>query len=76
MLERVEKYQITEEIGHGGMATVYRARDTRLERDVALKVMHPHLQGAREARQRFARLISPRRLAQAFEITGEKTTVV
>jgi len=37
------------------MATVYRARDTRLERPVALKVMHPHLQGAREARQRFAR---------------------
>jgi len=55
MLERVEKYEIVEEIGHGGMATVYRARDTRLERDVALKVMHPHLQGAREARQRFAR---------------------
>ncbi|MGB0680586.1 MAG: serine/threonine-protein kinase, partial [Polyangiales bacterium] len=37
------------------MATVYRARDHRLERDVALKVMHPHLRGAREARQRFAR---------------------
>jgi serine/threonine-protein kinase len=55
MLEQVEKYEITEEIGHGGMATVYRARDTRLERAVALKVMHPHLQGAREARQRFAR---------------------
>jgi outer membrane protein OmpA-like peptidoglycan-associated protein len=34
---------------------VYRARDTRLHRLVALKVMHPHLQGAREARQRFAR---------------------
>ncbi|MDD9933331.1 MAG: protein kinase [Myxococcales bacterium] len=55
MLETVEKYEITEEIGHGGMATVYKAQDTRLERPVALKVMHPHLQGAREARQRFAR---------------------
>src|SRR5204863_395454 len=43
------------EIGHGGMATVYRARDTRLDRLVALKVMHPHLQGTDEARQRFAR---------------------
>jgi serine/threonine-protein kinase len=55
MLERVEKYEIIGEIGHGGMATVYRARDTRLDRLVALKVMHPHLQGAKEARQRFAR---------------------
>ena len=55
MLKQVEKYAIVDEIGHGGMATVYRARDTRLDRLVALKVMHPHLQGAKEARQRFAR---------------------
>jgi hypothetical protein len=55
MLKRVEKYEIVDEIGHGGMATVYRARDSRLDRLVALKVMHPHLQGAKEARQRFAR---------------------
>ena len=55
MLKRLEKYEIVDEIGHGGMATVYRARDTRLDRRVALKVMHPHLQGAKEARQRFAR---------------------
>ena len=52
---RVGKYEIIGEIGHGGMATVYRARDTRLDRLVALKVMHPHLQGAKEARARFAR---------------------
>jgi hypothetical protein len=52
---RVSKYEIVGEIGHGGMATVYRARDTRLDRFVALKVMHPHLQGAKEARARFAR---------------------
>jgi len=52
---RVGKYEIVDEIGHGGMATVYRARDTRLNRLVALKVMHPHLQGAKEARARFAR---------------------
>jgi hypothetical protein len=52
---RVAKYEIVDEIGHGGMATVYRARDTRLDRLVALKVMHPHLQGAKEARVRFAR---------------------
>ena len=52
---RVGKYEIIDEIGHGGMATVYRARDTRLDLMVALKVMHPHLQGAKEARARFAR---------------------
>ena len=37
------------------MATVYRARDTVLDRDVALKVLHPHLRGAPEARARFQR---------------------
>jgi serine/threonine-protein kinase len=55
MLSRVGKYEIVGEIGHGGMATVYEARDVRLDRLVALKVMHPHLQGAKEARARFAR---------------------
>ena len=55
MLSRLGKYEIIGEIGHGGMATVYRARDTKLNRLVALKVMHPHLQGAKEARARFAR---------------------
>src|SRR5689334_24441226 len=37
------------------MATVYRARDSRLDRWVAVKVMHPHLRGTEQARARFAR---------------------
>src|SRR5689334_2826992 len=37
------------------MATVYRARDARLDRWVAVKVMHPHLRGTEQARTRFAR---------------------
>ncbi|WP_297081272.1 Stk1 family PASTA domain-containing Ser/Thr kinase [uncultured Demequina sp.] len=37
------RYEVRERIAAGGMATVYVAHDQRLERDVALKVMHPHL---------------------------------
>ena len=55
MLRKLGKYEILDEIGHGGMATVYRANDTRLDRLVAVKVMHPHLRAAPEARVRFAR---------------------
>jgi beta-lactam-binding protein with PASTA domain len=36
-----ERYHVDEQIARGGMATVYRATDTRLDRTIALKVMHP-----------------------------------
>jgi eukaryotic-like serine/threonine-protein kinase len=55
VLPRIDRYELTNEIGHGGMATVYRARDTRLDRWVAVKVMHPHLRGTEQARARFSR---------------------
>jgi serine/threonine-protein kinase len=38
-----DRYTLHEEIGRGGMATVYRATDTTLGRQVAVKVVHPHL---------------------------------
>ncbi len=55
MLRKLGKYELLEEIGHGGMATVYRARDVNLDREVAVKVMHPHLRKTPEARVRFTR---------------------
>jgi tRNA A-37 threonylcarbamoyl transferase component Bud32 len=52
-LPELAKYEALEEIGHGGMATVYRARDKRLGREVALKVIHPHLRNSLEVASRF-----------------------
>ncbi|GAB4208028.1 MAG: hypothetical protein OHK0013_26120 [Sandaracinaceae bacterium] len=77
MIRTLEKYELLEEIGHGGMATVFRARDTKLDRLVALKLMHPHLRGAKEARARFrreaqsvARLRHPR-ILEIYDYSGE-----
>jgi serine/threonine protein kinase len=46
-------YEITAQIGAGGMGEVYRARDTRLERDVALKILRPDLTADDARRRRF-----------------------
>ncbi|QQR90477.1 MAG: serine/threonine protein kinase [Myxococcales bacterium] len=55
MLKQIGRYELLEEIASGGMATVFRGRDITLDRLVAVKVMHPHLRGAEQARERFAR---------------------
>ncbi len=49
------KYRIEQLIGRGGMGAVYRARDMRLNRLVALKVVRAELLGDSEARRRFRR---------------------
>jgi len=51
----VEKYEVIQKIGEGGMATVYRGRHVTLGREVAIKVLHPHLSASERNRQRFAR---------------------
>jgi serine/threonine protein kinase len=52
---RLASYRLDEQIGRGGMAVVYRAYDTRLERPVAIKVLAPELARDEAFRQRFIR---------------------
>ena len=52
---RIGPYEITASLGAGGMGEVYRARDGRLGRDVAIKVVAAHAGDAPRARERFER---------------------
>jgi serine/threonine-protein kinase len=52
---RLGPYEIVQPIGSGGMGDVYRARDTRLDRDVAVKVLPDRFVRDAEARMRFER---------------------
>jgi RNA polymerase sigma-70 factor (ECF subfamily) len=52
---KLAHYQILAPLGAGGMGEVYRARDARLDRDVAIKVLPESLAGIPEARARFER---------------------
>jgi serine/threonine protein kinase len=61
---RIAGYRLEEQIGHGGMAVVFRARDEQLGRLVALKILAPTLAGDAEFQQRF---ISESRAAAAID---------
>jgi len=51
----LDKYELLERVGQGGMAIVYRGIDRQLKRVVAIKVLHKHLADYQEARDRFER---------------------
>jgi tRNA A-37 threonylcarbamoyl transferase component Bud32 len=52
---QLSRYRLLQEVGQGGMAVVYKATDTTLNREVAVKVLHPHLAGQQESRDRLQR---------------------
>ncbi len=74
------RYQIIEELGHGGMGRVYRALDKKLNEEVALKLVRPEIASDRSTLERFhnelklARKISHPHVGRMYELMEEAGT--
>ena len=82
--ERIGHYEVVSKLGEGGMGEVYRARDAKLNRDVALKVLPPSVGGDPDRLARFRReaqvlaALNHPNIAQihGFEDSGERHALV
>ena len=63
-------YEILSPLGAGGMGEVYKARDTRLDRTVAIKVLLAHVADDRDLRQRFEREAGTRACGRTLALPG------
>jgi serine/threonine protein kinase/tetratricopeptide (TPR) repeat protein len=77
------RYQVIEELGHGGMGRVYKVQDTEIKEKVALKLLRPEITLDKEAVERFsnelklARKISHRNVCRMFDLgRAEGTTFI
>ena len=77
VIRRIDRYELLEQVGSGGMSVVYRGRDTALDREVAVKVLHPHLAARAESRARFSRearavaRLSHPNIVEIFDYAGD-----
>ena len=78
---RIKHYEVESQLGKGGMGVVYRARDTRLNRPVALKVLKSELVSDPDRRQRFVRearaaaAITHPAIAQIYDVDEQDGTI-
>jgi len=78
LIETLGHYKVLERIGAGGLGEVYRARDMRLGRTVAIKVIPPELEEDAEGRERFladaraAMAVSHPNIAELYEIGDDR----
>jgi len=74
------RYQIIEELGRGGMGRVYRAKDTKLNEEVALKLIKPEIASSKNTIERFsnelrlARKIRHTNVGSMYELLEEEST--
>ena len=72
--QKFSRYEIREELGVGGMATVYRAYDPMFEREVALKILKKELLEDPQVRERFERHAAS--LRHAIDLSEQRDDMV